>query len=357
MMKSDTKIANINIKKYPPLPEKYLSLYDAPNFNTGAVEMVFDILNTRPSIANGLRRMINYEIDILVLNIERKYFETDDEHIIFNNIRNRIKLLRIKQISNMTFYVDVKNNTDEIIDVYSSDIKEYEKSKEEMFTPCKVITHLYPGKYLKIENIKVITGNSETASTKHQIDGNIMYECLDLQKYIKVKETSVELDTNNLTEEKVQESVRDIVNTIRKIPSSMEVQQRNFRLTIRPQRYFHPTHIVKLAIKNIIDRLKDIHDILISNLNNDVFFLKKIILIKEKKNFYKYKLMHETNTMGNLISERVREDTGAFITFQHEHQEDPFVWVKVRTEKNPNVLLSPSLKNIIVEFEKMNKAF
>jgi len=273
---------------------------------------------------------MNYEMDILVLDIERKHFDSDDEHIIFDNIRKRLQLLRIKQISNMTFYVDVKNDTDEIIDIYSSDIKEYERSKEEMFTPFKVIAHLYPGKYLKIENIKVIAGNSENASTRHQIDGNVMYECLDLHKFS---------------------------DDSKKLPSSMEIPQRNYRITIRPQSYFHPIHIVKLAIKNIIDRIKVIYDILINNKDNDTFFLKKATLIKEKKDFYIYKLFGETNTMGNLISERVREDSKAFITFQHEHQEDYHIFIKIRTKRNPNVLIAPSLKKLIVEFEKIDKSF
>lgn len=316
------EIKIINTKRIDPKYLKHVKYHQKSN----PIGMNFNILNTRPSVVNGLRRTIGYEMDMFVLSCKRKHFDTDDDFIIFEEIKNKIEMIKIKQISNMSFYIDLKNNTDEIIDVYYGDIKEYKNSGEELFRPDMVLTNLNPGKYLKIDNIKPILGNSETASTRHQINGNLGYECLDLRDY---KDT----------------------------PSSMVMPQKNYKITIRPQGYFHPTDIIRLATKTIINRIENIQKILIENKNNETFSTKKIILEKEKENFYIYTLMNETNTIGNLISEMVREDNGSFITFQHEHQEDSHIFIKLRTSKNPNNIILPSLKKLIEEFKTINKSF
>lgn len=321
---SDTKITDIKIINTKPIDKKYLKYVKYPQ-KTNPVGMSFKILNTRPSVVNGIRRTIGYEMDIMVLSFKRKYFDTNDNQI-FGELKNKIQLIKIKQISNMSFYIDIKNDTDKTINVYCGDIKEYKKTDEELFRPSKVLTTLRPGKYLKIDNIKPITGNSETASTRHQINGNVCYEFLDLRDY-------------------------------KDNPSSMIIPQTNFKITIRPQGYFHPKDIIRLAIKTMLNKIENVYKIVLENKKNETFSTKKIILEKEKKNFYIYTLNNETNTIGNLISEKVREDSGAFITFQHEHQSDSHIFIKLRTSKNPNDVILPSLKKLIEEFKKIMNSF
>ena len=322
---SENKIADIKFINTTPPDKKYFKYvkYSRKNIPLG---MSFKILNTRPSVANAIRRTIGYEMDILVLSFEEKYFDTDDDFQIFEELKNKLQMIKIKQISNMSFYIDIKNNTDKILDVYTGDIKEYKNPGEELFRPDIVIAQIRPGRYLKIDNIKPILGNSETLSTRHQINGNVGYECLDLLDY----------------KDKAK---------------SMLMPQKNFKITIKPQAYFHPNNVIRLAIKTILNRTEIIYKIILENKNNETFSTKKIILEKEKKNFYIYTLNNETNTLGNLISEKVREDNGAFITFQHEHQEDSHIFIKLRTKKNPNDVILPSLKNLMEEFKKINNYF
>lgn len=125
------------IRKSPEL-DSILALMKKHNFPDGMEslpkapyhEVSFDLTNTYPGFANGIRRALIEEIDVICANADESKVRTDDEFIsgMSDVLLKNINLLPVRQSINLedmnkyVMYLIKANKTQEIIDVTAADI-------------------------------------------------------------------------------------------------------------------------------------------------------------------------------------------------------------------------------------------
>ena len=289
-----TTVRNIQKNEYP-VPQETLDLCK----KLGVLKRVpvgipkdisFELHNTTSEMANALRRCINSELEVLIMHFDDDSFISDDSFIIIHELRKRINYIPIRQISGLVFSLDVYNNTDTIIPVYSESIKEKKKYKHDtgnetkgnthddtMLSETVILTYLRPGKKLVIDNIYLLSGTSYKDNAAFSFPGKVSYKCLDIH-------------VDN-TDEKNKDD-----NMFR---SSMEHVTTKYKLGIYRQKYIDPIHIVKMALKNINIKLDNIYKIV---KDADENFYSSDMEINYSKDRAVFKIFNETYTIGNLIS-------------------------------------------------------
>lgn len=87
----------------------------------------FELHGTTTELANALKVCMNGELEVLCMEFDENSTDgltTDDRFIKKHELAKRIKLIPIRQISDMRFTVNVKNRSDEILPVYAKSIRE-----------------------------------------------------------------------------------------------------------------------------------------------------------------------------------------------------------------------------------------
>ena len=305
-----TTVKNIKKNEYP-IPEDTIELCKKLGVvkhlpTTVPRDVSFELHNTTTEMANALRRCINSELEVLTMDFDSKDFESDDSFIVLHELRKRITYIPIRQISGVTFKVNVNNKTDEIIPVYSRSIVESgfkknkktmnenpddkkirkdkqnneKKQKEKMFSETFILTYLRPGKRLVINNIHIVSGVSFKQHAAFSFPGKVAYKCLDLPD-----SSTSEVDG------------KDGGNT--PFASSMITEPTRYRLGVPRQKYIDPVHIVKMALKTLEDKLDRIYRVVKDASENFYSSDMEINYLKDKASF---KIFGETYTVGNLLS-------------------------------------------------------
>ena len=247
-------------------------------------DMSFELHNTTTEMANAIRRCINSEIPVLALNFENSDVKTDDSFIIIHELKKRIGLMPIRQISESVFSLNVKNLSDVIIPVYSSSIRETVKPnttvKDEMFTGTNILTYLRPGKSLIISKITTKTGICNVDGPCFSFPGKVGFSCIDLEKmeYDELKKNG---KINNMSP-----------------VSSMDYEASSYRLSISRQKHIDPAQIVRLGLKTLSDRTSRLLK-LVKQSTGDTYNLD--IEITNSSDHTLFKIFGETYTIGNLI--------------------------------------------------------
>lgn len=129
-----------------------------------SVTCIFSLRNVHISIANGLKRVLMDEVESHCLSIKPGSFHTTDPFMIEHFVRNRIELiplLRIlnPEIKNMKFKLHIHNTSQDILAVYSKDIKPiHGKLPAPIMNPTFKLAELQPGSELKIDEISIASG-------------------------------------------------------------------------------------------------------------------------------------------------------------------------------------------------------
>lgn len=160
----------------------------------------FTLDDANSQIANALRRVLVDEIPTyamtfnLMLNENNKpadfinCLRTDDKFIFgkCDNLLKRIEAIRIKQNINPTDWkisLEIKNDTTELIDIYSSHFKIIYKGKqvnvEQLMHPTYILMRLRPHKFLKINNIRIVQGLSMDDANKFKYLANVHYDIFE----------------------------------------------------------------------------------------------------------------------------------------------------------------------------------
>jgi DNA-directed RNA polymerase subunit L len=122
--------------------------------------MSFAIRNTDTATVNGLRRTLIEELPVKILHAEVSDIDTNEEFLIRDELLGRIRLIPIDQSvkPDSTFTINVVNTdkTKRISYVHSSQISENENGNlaDKMYR----IAELHVGRYLKVDNIRIIEG-------------------------------------------------------------------------------------------------------------------------------------------------------------------------------------------------------
>lgn len=278
------------------------------------VELYFELHNTTTELANSIRRAYK-ELNVFKLTIEGEFF-TDDEFIILEHLKKRIGLIPIRQIKGMKFSIDMYNNTDTIIPVFSYMlVNSLKNNTEELMAPGINITDLRPGKTLKM-NLGVISGSNDASFS---FPGNIQYAAINPPK------------------------------------SSMEKDCTSYSITIPRQKYIDPINIVKMIMENLINRLNKINEIVKNNKEN---FYSSEMEITYGENKGTFKIRNETYTIGNLITKygfmTDKEIKNIHCIKPHPSSKEIIIEIY---HKNPQKIIVDAIENVKKEIINISKYF
>jgi hypothetical protein len=273
-----TTIKKIKATSYPVSNDtkKYLKSINALQYLPKEVpkDLSFELHNTTNELANGLKRCIQSEIPVLVMDFDKMY--CDDEFVIGAELRLRVNLIPIRQISNMQYRLYVENKTDQIIPVFSKDIVVKGGSEDRMFSGTFVLTYLRPGKKITIEDIYVKSGIShKDGHVMYSFPGRVYYECLDTEELKK---------------------------------SSFMRKTQTYKLIIPKQKFVEPMFILKLALTTLIKKINTLEKI-INSVNSDFHSSHTLNIETNKLNgTTSYHLFTETSTLGQMLRRYIYEE-------------------------------------------------
>lgn len=124
------------------------------------IAVYIELKGVDTSIVNGLRRCLLDELEGLGLNIEQDDIETDDENILWPSLQKQIQCIRLNQDipSNTRLSLNIKNTSTEPMMITTAMLKTDTDLKIIPFNKTYRIITLREGKYLKLLNIRVISG-------------------------------------------------------------------------------------------------------------------------------------------------------------------------------------------------------
>lgn len=333
-----TVVKNIEVREYP-IPSDTLALCERLGVlkhvpTSVPKDVTFELHETTTEMANALRRCMNSELEVLIMDFDSNYIHSDDSFIIPHELRKRINYIPIRQILGVTFSVDEYNPTNEIIPVYSRSIQESDskkKNKEKMFSHTLILTYLRPGKRLRIKNIHIVAGTAYKKHAAFSFPGKVKYQMV-----------------NSTTEAKTWDS--------KLLPSSsMNTEPTKYRLSIPRQKYVDPVHIVKMAVKTLNNKLDKIYRIVKDNIEDFYSSEMEINYMKDKAIF---KIFNETYTVGNLLSKYgyLVDNTITNIHCIKLHPSFNYVSVEIH-HADPQKIILLSIERIKKELDMIGGAF
>lgn len=184
----------------------------------------FEFNDANCALANAIRRTIMSELPIRHLTVSLSDIKSTDPYIIGEAIRKRIEMIPISQSTNLdsVFSIRFENNTDEYIDVMSSEIKLNGVMSSKDIVPFIPICDINSKTSISINDIRVVESfgfDNSRASV-----GRVAYEILDA-------------DFNQ--------------------PSTVAVPTK-FQLEIETPGVINPIEIVSKSIQSLIERIDSI---------------------------------------------------------------------------------------------------
>lgn len=151
-------ISNFRVKTITPkFDSKYKHLFEGVHMLNVVVSM--DITGVNEAIMSAIRRTCMDECPTKALTIEGEDCIIDGApHLQRNIMNNQIRAIPLKQDvpDDMTFSLDVKNTTNELMRVHTSDIKA--KSGDRWFNKNIVLFTIPPASRVTVKNIRVESG-------------------------------------------------------------------------------------------------------------------------------------------------------------------------------------------------------
>ena len=278
------------------------------------------------ALANALRRTLHSEISILALTFEEKDLRTDDVYIIPHELTLRLGLIPIRQVTGTRFTLDVRNDTDVITPVFSSQLREVgEKAPDEMMAGGFILTYLRPGKRLTISKIYAIDGVAYKDGARFSLPGKMSY------------------------------SIPPPVDGAPR-PSSLAGPLRHtIKMTVPRQKYFDPRHAIKTAALTLTSKLYNISraltDAPVDYYSSDI----EAVYISGSAT---YKLLGETVTIGNLICAYGYEVDPSIVNIScaRHHPSFPYVVISV-SHSDPRGVMAAAIKAALSDLKTIVDAF
>ncbi len=283
---------NIN-NKYKSILEKNQHLL--PTLNK--VGLQFQLINSNEAFANSIRMVFNDELLVKYLDVSIFDLNTNDKYILPDNIIERIALIPLNQNvnSDKKYKLHIMNNSNDIIKIYSKELKTMNEDKSIDFNPNILLCTLKPNKSLTINNIKI---NQEYGFNNHIFSlGSFAYEIINT-------------DFNTL---------------------SLNNNCTDFQLELIPNANIPLEDLVHKIYDNLYIRLKkiqnDINTYQLENHSNDISkILTDLFIIKNSNSngtnqLYEIHIMHEFNNIGHLLTRYIYnlDNNIELINYKLEH--------------------------------------
>lgn len=347
------KVSKHSIKETPELIKliETISKYqdvDARNLLPEAswYHVEFQFNNTYVGFANGIRRMLVEELPVYCLTIDDADIETDDEFILNDMLIKNLNLLPIIQeikttnvnqaidkvddkinnkidnkiddkIDDVKAHLNVHNNTNEIIDVLSGDIK---ISGTGVIDKNIIIYRLRPGRYLKMKNIYAVRGFSKYNAAKFSLLNNIRYRPLDHKPF--------DIKTN--TGER-----------------SIKVDPTSFFFSFTTCGNIEVATVFKLLHNQLIARLNRILESFkeYSKESGKKYYVAANLIVSNEDDIYLYKIPNEYITLSTMIAQRclLLNPQIAYVAANIERYDNEVAMIKIRDPDANKLLIAATM--------------
>lgn len=267
-----------------------------PNLNKKSIS--FDIIDSNESFANAIRRVFNDELEVKCLDINTHNLVTNDKYILTDNIKERINLVSLLQNidKDTKFNLNVVNNTNDIINIYTRDINNKNKNDKKVYFNLNIqICSLKPNRFINISDIFINKDYGYNNSIYSL--GSWHYKAINTDFNI----SSLNNNVKNFNLELINNSNIDIKDIIINIYENLYFRLKKIQNSINEY--------------NINTNSDDINKIT-NNSNNLYIINNKLIkesnyldvdgtIPKEIDNLYEIHINNEYHTIGNLITKYV----------------------------------------------------
>jgi DNA-directed RNA polymerase subunit L len=252
------------------------------------IKVTFELHDTNTDLANGIRRCLMDELDILSFDFnEHEDLTSDDPFILCDFIKKQIELLPINQeyaYEGIKIELKKRNITDEIIDVTSDDFvisgdkKHKQSDLEKIVGGNIVLCRLRPMCHINIMNIKIINGTALENAGKFSAIAGIDYRPLDVDPIVETKTGITGV-------------------------SSMRSNPTKFRISYTTHRNVsNPLKLIVNVCDNLIERL----DLILEdfgNIKNDAInYFSPLLTLESSNDLKKIQIKGEYWTIINLIT-------------------------------------------------------
>lgn len=310
---------NYNNSKYKNIIENNKSLI--PKFSKLGIQ--FQLLNSNEAFANSIRIVFNDELLVNYLNVSIFDINTDDKYILSDNIVERIASIPLKQEvnNNKTYKLNVVNNTNDIIKVYTNEIKNNDNSPANDFNSNILICTLKPNKYIVINNIKI--GQDYGYNNSIFSIGSFKYKIINT-------------DFKNI---------------------SLNTDSKDFELELITNGNIELNTLINKIYDNLYFRLKklqnDINAYQLENHSSDITkILTDVFIINAENNIYEIHIINEYNNIGNLITKYVYNlyPEIELINYKLEHPLRHKIVINIKHSQYKK-LINDAINNIINDLE------
>lgn len=322
------KLIKPNYKKFLPEKSKH--------------RIQFEITNTVSDFANCIRRFLMEEIMIYSVEVNADNITTDDKFILNDHLKKIIELIPLQQqltdIDNLKISLSIKNTTDDIMTIYSRDIK-FTNSKgkelvtEDYFNGNIPIIKLRSDKMLSINNITIVKGCGKQDSGKFSPLANISYEILDVVPF--------------------EESIYK-----KKGESSLNSNPTHFKMSYTTYGNIKINKIMDLCCDEISTRLNTIHKELLNINSNDSIYFSSLVNLKTYNEMKIFTLKGEFWTIANVIARYCYLEFPSikFVCASISHPSNEEAMIKI-IHSNSIKLLLTAIKNILADIDILKKSF
>jgi DNA-directed RNA polymerase subunit L len=246
----------------------------------------FEITNTVSDFANCIRRFLLDEILVYSMDVKEEDIKTDDKFILNDHFKKILELIpfqqNIKDIKNFKISIDVKNTSDDIMTIYTRDIKITDSKNNvldsDKYFSCNIpMIQLRSDKSLLVNNISIVQGCGKDDSGKFNLLSNISYEILDVVPY---EESKFE-------------------NTGQ---SSLNSTPRQFKIGFTTYGNIEPKKVINLCCDCITNRLQNIQKELQKIKNETNIYFSESLELEIRNNVKIYHFKGEFWTISNIIA-------------------------------------------------------
>lgn len=322
------KLINPDYKKFLPENPKH--------------RMQFEITNTVSDFVNCIRKFLMEELMIYSLDVNEDNIKTNDKFILNDDLKKTIELIPLQQhlndIDDLKISLNVKNTTDDIITVYSRQIKFTNSKGKELITEnyfngnIPIIT-LRSDKTLSIDNITIVKGCGKQDSGKFSPFSNISYEILDV---IPLKESKYKKEGE----------------------SSLNSNPTHFKISFTTYGNIKINKIMDLCCDKITSRFNNIYKEL-SNINSkDLVFFSSLVDLKSYNEMKIFTFKGEFWAIANIIARYcyIELPSIKFVCACITHPSIEESMIKI-IHPNSIKLILTAIKNILSDIDILKKAF
>jgi DNA-directed RNA polymerase subunit L len=322
------KINDYSIKydksKYKSIIEKNIHLL--PLLSKQGIQ--FELINSNEAFSNAIRRIFNDELLIKCLHTHIFDIKTDDKYILHDTIIERINSISINQKidDDIIFHINVINNTNDIIKIYSKDIinKKNKNDTNIYFNPNILICTLKPNKYLYINDIKI---HKDYGFNNHIYSiGSFSYEIINTNFQ--------ELSLNN--------------------------DCKDFRIELINNSNIELSYLINEIYNNLYFRLKKIQQAIneyqLEKYSSDINKILNEIFIIKNNNIFEIHINNEYHTIGNLLTYYIYNILNSIelINYKLEHPLRHKIIIYIK-HNNYKQLFNDAINNIIKDLDIFKK--